>query len=208
MSRSSMRRAAAAALCVALSALTAGCDDDAREFARQTAALLKQRSAELTRKIDAEVTAYGELATILGNAERTVTTTTLRNERNGRAIGMTADYAEGRRPVSRWQTDLLDYAQVDYTATRELLLAGIDANSRFLQGVQALEIEQAKVDTAAKLLESLEKKPSWKDEVVAVKDFAADVKKAVDERCAALQKVSVTDTVAAETFKNLHCSDK
>ena len=208
MSRPSMRRAGAAAICLALSTLTAGCDDEAREFARQTAALLKQRSAELTKKIDAEVTAYGELATILGNAERTVTTTTLRNDRNRRAIDVTADYAEGRRPVSRWQTDLLDYAQVDYAATRELLIAGIDANSRFLQGLQALEIEQTKVDAAAKLLESLETKPSWKDELAAVTDFAKDVKKAIDEKCAALGKAPATDTVAAETFKNLHCPAK
>jgi hypothetical protein len=186
----------------------AGCDAEAREFARRTALLLKQRSTELSRKINAEMTAYAELTAAFANSQRTVAATALRNERNRRAIEVAADYAEGRRPVSRWQTDLLGYAQADYDAHRELFSAGIDADSRFMAGIQALEEEQAKVDAAAKLLDTLQKPPSLTDELGAATHFAEDVKKAIDERCAELKKRPASDLVAAETFKNLHCPAK
>jgi hypothetical protein len=201
-----MRRTGALAGCLVLLLGAAGCDGKAREFAQRTAALLKQRSAELTAKIKAERTAYQELARVLWDSERTVAAQALLNERNGRSIALAADYTEGRRPVSRWQTDLLDYAQLDYAAHRELLGAGIDATSRYMAGVQALDVEQAKVDAAAKLLELLQKEPSWKAEATAAVEFGKDVKKAIEERCEALKKDK--DPVAAEAAENLHCPSK
>jgi hypothetical protein len=190
--------------CLGLSLLAAGCDGAAREFAAKTAALLKERSAQLSRKIKAEMTAYRELADIAADAEREALAMSLSNERDERSIAAAADYAEGRRPVSRWQSDLLAYAERDYAAHRPRLITEIDAANRFMADVQALEVEQAKIDVLADLLQALEKKPSFKEDAAAIGGFAADLKAAIEERCTVLGKA--TDDVSKAAFKNLRCA--
>jgi hypothetical protein len=207
MSMHTMRRVGVAA-CLAGALLAAACDGDARAFARKTADLLTQRSEQLTRKIKAERAAYDEIAKIAAQGKREVLATRLANERDERAIAAAADYAENRRPVSRWQSHLLDYALVDYDAHRETLNAELGDESRFMASIQALQIEQAKVVVLAKLLATLEKKPSLKDEVTAAAEFGKDLKAAIDQRCAVLKKSAATDPVAKATFENLHCPTK
>ena len=92
---------------------------------------------------------------------------------------------------------------MEYTTNRDQLTAGIDDSSRFMKDVQALELQKAKVDAVAKLLDSLQEQPPLKEELTALKDFGEDVKKALDERCAALKKAG--DPVALATMANLKC---
>jgi hypothetical protein len=193
--------------CVGLSLLAAGCDGAARDFAHKTAALLKERSAQLSRTIKAEVTAYRELADIAADAEREALEMSLSNERAERSIAAAADYAEGRRPLSRWQSDLLAYAERDHAAHKPRL-AEIAAASRFMADVQALQTEQAKVDVLAELLTALEKKPSLKDDAAAFGGFAEGLKAAIEERCGVLKAAAKDkgDKVAEAAFDNLRCA--
>jgi hypothetical protein len=172
-----------------LSVLVAGCDEKARDFARRTAAILQQRSEQLSRKIAAETAAYNAAAVAATEAQRALADTTLANERNARTIALAADYDEDRKPVSRWQTDLAEYAQIDHRLTRDLLIADVDAGSLFLQKLQALKIEQDRVEALARLLEALAQKPTLTQDLEALAGFAEDTKTEFDQKvCEALGK--------------------
>jgi hypothetical protein len=202
------RRRLALAVCLAGSVLASGCDAAAREFAKKTVELLNERSAQLTKKIKAEQAAYKEIAGLAAQGKREVLAMRLANERDERAIAVAADYADGRRPISRWQSHLLDYAQLDYDAHRETLNADIDEQSRFMADIQALQVEQAKVVVLSKLLSALEEKPTLKDELTAAGKFGKDLRDAIVERCAALKKAAPSDPVAKAAFDNLQCPEK
>jgi len=142
----------------------------------------------------AESKAYLKVAAIATETHRDLVDSSLRNERNARTIALAADYDEGRRPPSRWQSELAEYAQIDYRMNKDLLTADIDAGTEFMQKLQALELEQAKIDALAKLLETLATKPSLAQDILAITAFAEDTKKEFDKKiCEALAK----DTSAA-----------
>jgi hypothetical protein len=207
MSFLKVRRRVTLAICCALLPLLTGCDSEARDFAKKTAALLRQRSAQLTQKIKAEAEAYRQIAGIADDSSRTLVDSTLRNEREGRAVALAADYVEQRKPVSRWQTDLLDYAQLDAAMSRDLLTSDIDASSKYLQGIQALAIEQAKVDVLAKLLERLATAPTLLEDGEAIGKFIQDTKSEFDKQaCAALEAKMASDQAAAKEFKAKGCT--
>jgi hypothetical protein len=194
------------AACVAI----AGCDDQARDFAQKTKVILDQRSEQLTRKIAAEKKAYDSSASQAFEDHRALVDSSLQNERNERSDALAADYEEGRKPVSLWRKDLSDYARIDYEANRELLLADMDANTRFLQDFDDLKIEQDKVDALSKLLAALAQKPSLKDDINAISSFAGDTKTEFDKKvCSQLKsQIKVNDPtkdVAAAAYKNKNC---
>ena len=191
-------------LCVLLAPLTSGCDEKAQEFARRTAADLQLRSAELAKKIAAETKAYHDVAAIAAETQRDLIDSSLGNERSARSIALAADYDEGRKPPSRWQTDLAEYAQIDYQLNRALLSADVDAGGEFQQKLQALEIEQARIDALAKLLAALAKKPTLAQDIEDIGSFAEDAKTEFDKKvCDALAQ----DTSAAgqAAFKAKEC---
>jgi hypothetical protein len=174
--------------------LSSGCDKKALEFAVKTALLLDQRSEQLSKKIAGETRAYNSAAAVAAESHRDLVDSSLRNERNSRSIALAADYDEGRKPVSRWQSDLAEYGQIDHIRTRELLSADIDAGSLFLQKLQALKIEQDKVEALAKLLSALAEKPTLVQDIAALGTFAAETQTDFDKKvCDALAK----DTSAA-----------
>jgi hypothetical protein len=207
MSHLTARRRLAIAICGLLPLLLTGCDKEAREFAQKTAALLRQRSAQLTLKIKAETEAYHQIARIAAESSQTLIDTTLRNERNGRAAALAADYDEKRKPISRWQTDLLDYAQLDAAMSRDLLTSDVEASSKYLQGIQGLAIEQAKVDVLAKLLATLAEKPTLLEDGTAIGKFVEDTRSEFDKQvCAALEAKMASDQAAAKEFKAKGCT--
>ena len=182
-------RRAGLLLCALLAPLTSACDEKAQEFARRTAEILQLRSGALAKKIDAESKAYKDVAAVAARTQRDLIDSSLGNERSARSIALAADYDEGRKSPSRWQTDLGEYAQIDYRLTRDLLAADVDAGSEFQQKLQALEIEQARIDAVAKLLAALAKKPTLAEDLEAVGAFAEDTKKEFDKQvCGALAK--------------------
>jgi hypothetical protein len=197
-------RRAGLLLCVLLAPLASACDEEARQFALRTAEILQQRSAELTRKIAAEQKAYQDVSSIANETQRDLIESSLNNERSARSIALAADYDEGRKPASRWQSDLAEYAQIDYRLNRDLLSADMGAGAEFMQKLQELEIEQAKVDALAKLLAALAKKPSLKTDLEAVSAFAEDTKAEFDKKvCEALAKD--TSAAAQAAFKARGC---
>lgn len=198
-------------LCLAASCLTlAGCDEQARDFALKTKAILDQRSEQLAKKIAAEKRAYESSASQAVEDNRALLDSSLQNERNERSDALAADYEEGRRPISLWRKDLSEYARVDYAANRELLLADLDANTRFLRNFDDIKIEQDKVDALSKLLAALAQKPSVKDDINAISSFAGDTKTEFDKKvCSQLKsQIKVNDPtkdVASAAFKNKNC---
>ena len=202
--RTSLSRRRGFSICLLLVPLLSACDEKAQEFARRTAEILDARSAELSAKIAAETKAYETVAAIATETHRDLIDSSLRNERNARSIALAADYDEGRKPVSRWQSDLAEYGQIDYRLTRELLTADVDAGSEFLQKLQALEIEQAKINALSKMLAALADKPSLAQDLEALGQFAQDTKNEFDKKiCEALAKDSSASAQAA--FKAKGC---
>ena len=61
--------------------LLTGCDDQARSFAKQTKAILMQRSAQISKEIAAEVKAYNEVAALSAQDHHTIAVDSLQNER-------------------------------------------------------------------------------------------------------------------------------
>jgi len=202
--RTNRSRGAGILLCVLLAPLTSGCDEKAQEFARRTAEILQMRSGELSKKIAAETKAYQDVAAIAAETQRDLIDSALGNERSARSIALAADYDEGRKPPSRWQTDLAEYALMDYRLNRDLLSADVNAGGEFQQKLQALEIEQARIDALAKLLAALAKKPTLAEDIEAIGSFAEDTKKEFDKKiCEALAKDSSAAGQAA--FKAKGC---
>ena len=192
------------ALCLLLAPALSACDEEARQFAVRTAEILQQRSAELTKKIAAERKAYDTVAAIANQVQRDLIDSSLNNERTSRSIALAAEYDEGRKPASRWQTDLAEYAQMDYRLNRDLLSADFGVGAEYLQKLQALEIEQAKVDALATLLTRLAKKPSLAEDLQAIGAFAEDTKAEFDKKvCTALSKDPSAEAKAA--FKTRGC---
>jgi len=208
-------RIAQAVVLAVLSMAVAGCDKRAREFAEKTRLILLQRSEQLSKKIAAETKAYNASAAHAAAAHRALVDSRLANERNGRSIALAADYGDGRRPASRWQSHLEEYGQIDYTANRELLTADIDAGSRFLQNINAMAIEQDRVDALAMLLAALAKKPTLAQDLVALKTFAEETKTEFDQRVCAQLKADMTGDHPAErkaaaqkAFEAKKCKDE
>jgi hypothetical protein len=184
--------------------LTAGCDETAREFAARTREILEQRSAQLSAKIAAEMTAYSKIATHAAEASRALVDSRLMNERQERASVLALDYLEGQKPASRWRTELAGYAQIDYEVNRELLTADMDAHTRFLTQVQALKLEQDKVDALDRLLGTLAAKRSLQEDVAAAATFAQDAKTEFDKKvCDQLTKQQAGTGPAAARAKAL-----
>ena len=191
------------------SMLFAGCDEQARDFATKTKTILNQRSEQLAKKISAEKMAYESSASHAATDHRALADSSLQNERNERADALAADYAEGRKPVSLWRKDLSEYAHIDYETNRELLIADMDASTRYLQNFENLQIEQAKVDALSKLLATLAQKPSLKDDLGALTSFASDTQQELDKKiCTQLKSQEKGDPakdVAAIAYKDKNC---
>lgn len=201
-----------ARMCCCLLAMTVvGCDDKAIEFARQTKALLTQRSDQLARKIAAETEAYNQAATVAAETYRDLIDSSLRNERNERAASLAADYQEGRKPISLWHAHLSEYARIDYEANRELLTADTDASSRYLRQFEALKVEQDKVDALAKLLDALIARPTVQQNITSLETFARDTQTEFEKRvCAEIQKKGTPppQSAAGKVSAAVDCSKK
>ena len=189
-----------------------GCDDDARHFAMKTKAILDQRSAQLSRKIAAERETYDKEAGAATEDNRGLGDSTLQNERNERSDSLSADYMEGRKPISLWRKDLSDYAKIDYTTNKQILISEMDASTLYLQKLDDLKMEQDKVDALSKLLTALGKKTSIKDGIGVLASFADDTKQEFDKKVCTQLKSQKTGTdaeakAAAKTYDAEKCDD-
>lgn len=184
-----LRPSAATLGLVLLLPLVSACDEEARQFATRTAEILQQRSAQLSVKIAAESATYNKIAAHALEATRQLADSSLLNERQERAGLLALDYTQGRKPVSRWRTDLTQYTRVDYEVNRKLLTEDMNAQSRFMTQVQALQLEQDKVDALAKLLGTLATNRTLAEDIEAAATFAQDAKAEFDKKvCAQLEK--------------------
>jgi len=177
------------------------CDYKARSLARQATVVLQQRSVELSNAIAAEIEAYNDYSVEWVREERDLTNSSLANERSERVNELKVEYLQngnGGKPVSLWRKDLSDYAQIDYLARRNLLASDLNASTLYLQRLETLKEDQDKAEALAKLLATLAKQPSAKDELTAVTDFAQEAKNSFDGKvCADLKTKSDAGNASA-----------
>jgi hypothetical protein len=196
------------AVLVALIAL-AGCDDKARQLAVQTEQVLRQRSKELAAKTAAEVAAYQAYASLATDNQRALVAASLANDRSEQGDQLAADYEDNAKRVRLWRADLAKYRQLDYSAKRLQLLTDLDATSLYLKKYEDISIEQDKVDALDKLLITLVKEPSLKDEIASVSSFAQDTKDAFDKDvCSSLKTKKSGNDVPAKAAAQLYADKK
>jgi hypothetical protein len=179
--------------------LVSACDEEARQFAARTAEILQQRSVQLSAKIAKESAVYNAIATHALESSRQLADSRLLNERMERASVLALDYVEGSKKASRWRTDLTEYARLDYTVNRQLLTQDMNAQSRFMTQIQALSLEQDKVDALAMLLATLAKKRPVLEDLQAAGTFLEETKAEFDKKvCDQLAKDKVGTSEAAK----------
>jgi len=142
-----------------LAASQTSCDEDARRLAKEAARVLGNYQAELQKKLDAEETAYRRQAQIESQAQRDQAFAMLEQERIERSRSMALDYLETSKSPARWREPLRDYAKADYGVQRQLLLEELDTDSRYLEKIQALEVDKQKIAALKRAFEALAAQP-------------------------------------------------
>ncbi len=182
-----------------------GCDERARELAAQASTLLDQRSAQLSRKITAEVDAYSQYSAHAVKDEHDLTIDSLANERAERGNDLEDALVSGKLLPSQWRKHVADYAHADYDIQKATYFGELDAESRFLEQYNQVQIEQDKVTALKTLLQALAKKPGLKNEAVSLADFAKQTKDGFDQKvCDGLK--GKTDDGSKKLREDKHCN--
>ncbi len=150
----------------------AACDETALRMARETRDVLDAYERQLRLKVASETKAYLRQAQIEAEAAREQGYSNLEQERIERARGLALDVLDGRKDPRRWRDAVRDYARADYVVQRDLLLAGIDAESRFLEKIQALQIEKEKIAALREAFDALASKPGLTEQLKGLTEFA------------------------------------
>jgi len=135
-----------------------------------TRQLLAGYQKAISEQIARQQAAYAAIAQAAEQGRRADIENKLRTERTHRAETMADDFIQRNRPLTHWKDYLLDYAAQDLKANRELLELDSLDGSRFLEGVQNLQIDFDKLQSLDKVLESLNQKKSV---LAGLKDLAA-----------------------------------
>jgi hypothetical protein len=158
----------------------AGCDENALRMAGEARNVLGAYERELERKLASEQKAYTQQVQIEAQAVREQTYASLEQERIERARTLALDLIGGR-DVTRWRDPIRDYAKADFAIQREALLADMNAQSQFLEKIQALAVDKQKVAALAKAFAALSEKPGLADQLKGLADFAKESKDDFDK---------------------------
>jgi hypothetical protein len=161
--------------------LLSGCDERAREFASKMRDILCARTKYLQSRIDAEQTAYKNLADIFATAGRQTEAARLTNEMIERSTALSIDYSQSPQHAAFWSRDLQTYRKMFFDSQLAAVNAEIDQTASQLAALEALEIQQAQIDALDKLLATLAKKQSLADAVSQLKGFATDTSDSYDK---------------------------
>jgi hypothetical protein len=162
-------------LIVPLIALTfTACDEKALQMAKDVGKVLSAYQAQLERRIAAEQSAYTQQAQIEAEATREQALSNLEQERLERSRGLALDILSGKQDVARWREPIRDYAKVDYSIQHDFLLADMDAQSQFVQRIQALTLDKQKIAALSKAFGALAEKPGLFDQLKGLGDFAKE----------------------------------
>ena len=191
-------------LIISLTALVfTGCDENALRMAKEARNVLNAYERELEHKLASEQQAYTRQAQIEAEAAREQTYSNLEQERIERSRSLALDLMDGTLAVSRWREPIREYAKADFAIQRDMLLAGMDSESRYLEKIQALSIDKQKIAALSHVFGTLAEKPALADQLKGLSDFAKETKtdfdKAVCDGLAAQIKDKEAEVESATT---------
>lgn len=196
-----MKKLIIAIVAVALLTLT-GCDDqDARDYANELVGVLKSYQVEVNKKIVAEKKSYKDLAGTYAYAKDVELLTGLNTERLSRADSLTDALIGGEKLTpSDMHKLLLDYANHDFEATRELLERESDGQAEYLASLESLNLQAENIAQLTKALEALAKPKGSLKKLKDLKSAAEEFKSRFDDlQCEELAEeiACLTDQIAA-----------
>jgi hypothetical protein len=178
------------------------CDENALRMAADAKDILSAYEKELEHKLASEQAAYTRQGQIEAEAAREQTFSQLEQERIERARVLALDFIDGVRDVSRWRDPIREYAGVDYRIQRQILLAGMDNDTHYLERIQALTIDKQKIAALSQAFGALAQKPDIVAQAKGLADFAKETKsdfdKAVCDGLAAQVKEKESEVKAAK----------
>ena len=141
----------------------AGCDDkDAREYAKELSGVVKSYQSELNKKIKAEKDSYKDLSGTYAYAQQVSLSADLDGERERRKDELTDSLLHGDAKVTPADIHamLINYAEHDFDATRQMLERESDGQAEYLASLQSLELQSQSLEALSKALEELAKPKS------------------------------------------------
>lgn len=164
-----------------LLAILTGCDEKAIEFATRMQEILNERTKLIETKIAAEQRANRELGTVFAESSRQRARTELQNEQTERSEVLSADYLEGRQPVSHWRKDIDEFRKLAGDSQATQLKAELDELAKYVSTLETLRIERDQIKAFQKVLATLKEKKSIAQELEFLKGFAKDTSTSFDK---------------------------
>ena len=194
-------------LTLALCLFLTGCSDKvARQYAEELTRLMDEYSKRVDHLISGETKRYREDAQALETARTEAVLDKLSEDRR---ILVTRQYldglVDGKADADRFvNTVLLEYAERDYTATREIYTKLDTAYTAHLSAMQPLAADRAKSKILRNAFADLAKEPNVVDLATQFGKFGTDLKSNLEfERCTDLtaEVAELTSEVAKITEK-------
>lgn len=171
--------------CALLLSFTSGCGDKAaQDLANQLIGVANSYQEQVDRTNDAERKAYKKLASIYVDAQRNNVLLSLRQERIERARLVADEGVETKRvplTISEIESQLREYAELDFEATRKLMKEESEARALYLSQLAKLKSDSVKVEALTQTFAALAKSKTKVDEVKEMITFFQESKKEFDK---------------------------
>jgi hypothetical protein len=182
--------------------LLTGCDDKARQLAKEAQAALAEYRTELNRQADIERKAYRSQTVVESQANWDQAISELDQEKIERARNFAADAIAGRWPIERWRSALREYAEMDMKIRRTAIASESDRQLQLTARLASLQLSKQRLDLLDKVLTELAEKPKLVDQLTSAADFGKSVATEFDKNaCAALKSELADKTKALDKAK-------
>lgn len=158
-----------------------GCDQKARDFAKNAEAMLDEYAARIDGQIQAESKYYQRDAVLEVKHQHENLVNATKAERAEQGSELAAALTDESKSTLRIRSYLREYAQSEYTSRRDAYRGEIDATRPYLARLQELQANKDRIEALGKLLEGLSKKLSLADEVNSIKQTVSDSKTDYDK---------------------------
>lgn len=157
-----MKKLLASLLVIAVLGLSGCGDKEAREYAAKLIPVLDSYQEQLSQKIKVEQDSYKELAEAFEEARKADISLRLEFERSTRSedLGEETASVDDAPSLLEILTPVQEYALADFDATKSLLEEELNARSKYLTGLENLEIELQKIKVLKEALQELAKSKS------------------------------------------------
>jgi Tfp pilus assembly protein FimV len=158
--------------------LLAGCDDKARDFAKNAKVLLDEYSRRIDRQIQVESEYYQRNAVLQVRHQHENAANAARADRSERVVEQALRLNPDRTTI---RSVLKDYAQSEYNSRRAAYLGETELTRQFLANIQALQADKERIAALGKLLDSLSAKRGTVEQIKAVQQAVGETKDDFDK---------------------------